>query len=135
MKSTEKERLEKQTEKRYLWLRFKNGCKSLKGSKARRYALVVFYALVILIWVCNKDRFSLENVELVSPAFVAFSKLTLPITLIGGTAAILILYGTPIGTGKDHKRVTAYRFDKQCRRNTYTHRQSQRRKAIGSNGV
>ena len=100
MKSTEKERLEKQTEKRYLWLRFKNGCKSLKGSKARQYALIAFYILVILIWVFNKDRFSLENVELVSPAFIALSKLTLPITLIGGTAAILILYGTPIGTGK-----------------------------------
>ena len=100
MKSTEKERLEKQTEKRYLWLRFKNGCKSLKGSKARQYALIAFYILVILIWIFNKDRFSLENVELVSPAFVALSKLALPITLIGGTAAILILYGTPIGTGK-----------------------------------
>ena len=100
MKSTEKERLEKQTEKRYLWLRFKNGYKSLKGSKARQYLLIAFYILVMLIWVCNKDRFSLEDVELISPAFVALSKLTLPITLIGGTAAILILYGTPIGTGK-----------------------------------
>ena len=100
MKSTEKERLEKQTEKRYLWLRFKNGCKSLKDSKARQYALIAFCILVILIWIFNKDRFSLENVELVSPAFVALSKLTLRITLIGGTAAILILFGTPIGTGK-----------------------------------
>jgi len=100
VKSTEKEHLEKQTEKRCLWLRFKNGCKSLKGSKARQYALIAFYILVILIWIFNKDRFSLENVELVSPAFVALSKLTLPITLIGGTAAILILFGTPIGTGK-----------------------------------
>lgn len=33
MRKEEKERLEKQTETRYLWLRFKNGCKSLKKVK------------------------------------------------------------------------------------------------------
>ena len=100
MKQQERERLEKQTEKRYLLLRFKNGCNSLKSSKARRYMLIAFYAVVIVIWFFSKDRFRLENTELFSPAFIALSKLTLPVTLIGGTAALLILYGTPIGTGR-----------------------------------
>lgn len=100
MRNEEKERLSKQTEKRYLWLRFKNGCKSLKDSKAKCFVLLAFYAAVILIWLFSKERFSLENMELISPAFVALSNLTLPITLIGGTAALLILYGTPIGTGR-----------------------------------
>ena len=100
MRNEEKERLSKQTQKRYLWLRFKNGCKSLKGNKARQYALMAFYVLILLIWIFNKDRFSLENVELVSPVFVALSKMSLPITLMGGTAVILILFGTPIGAGK-----------------------------------
>lgn len=100
MRNEEKERLSKQTEKRYLWLRFKNGCNSLKSSKARRYVLIAFYAAVILVWAFNQDRFHLENTELISPMFIALSKLTLPITLIGGTAVILILYGTPIGTGR-----------------------------------
>ena len=100
MRNEEKERLSKQTEKRYLWLRFKNRCKSLKDSKAKCFVLLAFYAAVILIWLFSKERFSLENMELISPAFVALSNLTLPITLIGGTAALLILYGTPIGTGR-----------------------------------
>lgn len=100
MRNEEKERLSKQTEKRYLWLRFRNGCKSLKESKAKRFVLLAFYAAVILIWIFNKGRFSLGNTELISPAFVALAKLILPIALIGGTAAILILFGTPIGTGR-----------------------------------
>ncbi len=100
MNSSEKDKLKSQTQKRYLWLRFKNGVKSVKSSKARQYALVVFNALVILIWIFNKNRFSLDNVELVSPAFLALSKLTLPIMLVGGTALLCILFGTPIGSSK-----------------------------------
>ena len=100
MRNEEKERLEKQTETRYLWLRFKNGCKSLKRSKARQYVLIAFYILLILIWTFNNDDFNLENMELVSPVFIALSKLSLPLSMIGGTVAILILYGTPIGSFK-----------------------------------
>ena len=100
MRNDEKERLKSQTEKQYLWLRFKNGCKSLKDNKAKCFILLAFYAAVILIWIFHKDRFSLEHVYLISPAFVALSKLALPITLIGSTILILILLGTPVGTGK-----------------------------------
>ena len=100
MRNEEKERLEKQTEARYIWLRFKNGCKSLKNSKARQLALIAFYILLILIWTFNNDDFSLENMELVSPVFIALSKLSLPLSMLGGTVAILILYGTPIGSFK-----------------------------------
>lgn len=100
MRNEEKERLEKQTEARYIWLRFKNGCKSLKNSKARQCALIAFYILLILIWTFNNDDFSLENMELVSPTFVALYKLSLPLSMLGGTVAILILYGTPIGSFK-----------------------------------
>ncbi len=100
MRNEEKERLEKQTEARYIWLRFKNGCKSLKNSKARQFALIAFYILLILIWTFNNDDFSLENMELVSPVFIALSKLSLPLSMLGGTVAILILYGTPIGSFK-----------------------------------
>ena len=38
--------------------------------------------------------------ELVSPVFIALSKLSLPLSILGGTIAILILYGTPIGSFK-----------------------------------
>lgn len=100
MRNDEKERLKSQTEKQYLWLRFKNGCKSLKDNKAKCFILLAFYAVVILIWIFHKDRFNLEHVYLISPAFVALSKLALPITLIGSTILILILLGTPVGTGK-----------------------------------
>lgn len=100
MRNDEKERLKSQTEKQYLWLRFKNGCKSLKDNKAKCFILLVFYAVVILIWIFHKDRFNLEHVYLISPAFVALSKLALPIMLVGSTILILILLGTPVGTGK-----------------------------------
>lgn len=100
MRNDEKERLKSQTEKQYLWLRFKNGCKSLKDNKAKCFILLAFYAVVILIWIFHKDRFNLEHVYLISPAFVALSKLAFPITLIGSTILILILLGTPVGTGK-----------------------------------
>lgn len=97
MNRTEKEKLNNQTQKRYLWLRFKNGCKSIKSNWTSVFYLIVFYIAVILIWSFNKDSFSLENVEFVSPAFLALAKLSLPIVVIGGTVLILILLGTPFG--------------------------------------
>ena len=75
MKNEEKEHLYKQTQKRYLWLRFKNGCMSLKNSKLKRLTLLVFGIIVLLIWIFNKDRFRLDQMQMVSPAFITLSKL------------------------------------------------------------
>ena len=75
MRNVEKEHLCKQTQKRYLWLRFKNGCMSLKNSKSKRLTLLTFGIIVLLIWIFNKDRFRLDQMQMVSPAFVALSKL------------------------------------------------------------
>lgn len=100
MRSTEKEKLKNQTNNQYLWLRFKNGCKSLYHSKIRRLLLLLFYSSVLLIWFFNKDRFYLEDMSLVSPTLIALSKLILPIMLIGGTCVLLILYGTPFSSNR-----------------------------------
>lgn len=100
MKTQEKERLSRQTQKRYLLLRLKNGYKSLKGNNGRKYIICVFYVFAILFWLVNKDSIDLEGVQMVSPIFVALSKLALPIILACGTAVILIFFGTPLGMNK-----------------------------------
>lgn len=100
MRSTEKEKLKNQTNNQYLWLRFKNGCKSLYHSRIRRLLLLLFYVSVFLIWFFNKDRFHLEDMSLASPVFIALSKFILPIVLIGGTCVLLILYGTPFSSNR-----------------------------------
>lgn len=100
MKTQEKERLSKQTQKRYLLLRFKNRYKSIKGNRGRQYILCVFYVFAILFWLINKECIDLAGVQMVSPIFVALSKLALPIMLACGTAVILIFFGTPLGMNK-----------------------------------
>lgn len=97
MKNEEKEHLYKQTQKRYLWLRIKNGCMSLKNSKSKRLTLLVFGIIVLLIWIFNKDRFRLDQMQMVSPAFITLSKLIFPVALITGELFIIILFGTPCG--------------------------------------
>lgn len=97
MRNEEKEHLYKQTQKRYLWLRIKNGCMSLKNSKSKRLTLLAFGIIVLLIWIFNKDRFRLDQMQMVSPAFITLSKLIFPVALITGELFIIILFGTPCG--------------------------------------
>lgn len=99
MNQTERERLSSRTQKRYLWLRFKNGCISLKHKKLKIMPLAIFWAAVILTWHIGRGNFSLGEAEYLSPAIPALAKLVLPALFIGGTVLILILYGTPMGAG------------------------------------
>ena len=97
MRNEEKEHLYKQTQKRYLWLRIKNGCMSLKNSKSKRLTLLAFGIIVLLIWIFNTDRFRLDQMQMVSSAFITLSKLIFPVALITGELFIIILFGTPCG--------------------------------------
>lgn len=100
MNRTEKEKLSSQTQNRYVWLRFKNGCRELNRHRAKLLLFPVFYAAVLLAWDYGKVHIRLENTELVSPILLALPRLALPIVVIGGTFLILILLGTPFGSGR-----------------------------------
>ena len=97
MRNEEKERLFQQTQKKYVWLRFINGCRAVLQKASCKIILAIFYLLSIIIWVLYKDRFNPADYPLISPVLVAFSKLILPFTLTTGTLVILILFGTPTG--------------------------------------
>ena len=100
MRNEEKERLYQQTQKKYLWIRLINGCKSLVQRKERIFVLWFFYPLSILIWYLFKSTLGLEDIPLISPVFIVLVDLMLPALLIGGTFFILILFGTPRGFDK-----------------------------------
>ena len=100
MRYEDKERLNQQTQKKYLLLRFVNGCKSLVQKKERIFVLWFFYPLSILIWYLFKSGLGLEDIPLVSPVLFVLVDLMLPALLIGGTLVILILFGTPYGFNK-----------------------------------
>ena len=97
MRNEDKEQLNQQTQKRYIWLRFITGCRAVLQKTSCKIILSFFYLLSILIWVLCKDRFDPADYPLISPVLVAFSKLILPIVLTTGTLVILILFGTPTG--------------------------------------
>ena len=107
MRYEDKERLNQQTQKRCVWLRLKNGFCNLIRKTSCKLVLIWFYFFSILIWLLYKDRFDPADYPLISPVFVAFLKLILPIVLITGTLVILILFGTPRGfdktTGELHR--------------------------------
>ena len=100
MRNEDKERLNRKTQKKSLWLRLANGCKSIAQKKERIFVLWFFYPLSILIWYLFKSRLGLEDIPLISPVFIVLVDLMLPALLIGGTFFILILFGTPRGFDK-----------------------------------
>ncbi len=100
MKNEEKEKLSAQTQKKYLWGRFKNGWKTIKEKAIAKIILLLYYPIIILIWKIGKNNLGLENMPLVSPVLIILVDLILPFLLIVGTILIPILFGTPIGFTK-----------------------------------
>ena len=98
MTDNDKERLKKQTQKRYLLLRIKNGYDFVRGNKSGRDIVLAVYAAVIIFWLFCKSYFDIEKTDLISPAFIALLKLFFPLMIIAVAPAVLILLGTPAGS-------------------------------------
>ena len=100
MRNEDKERLNQQTQKKYLFQRLVKGCKAVWENTVHKIILGAFYPAAILIWYLFKSRLGLEDIPLVSPVLFVLVDLMLPALLIGGTLVILILFGTPYGFNK-----------------------------------
>ena len=100
MRNEDKERLNQQTQKKYLFQRLVKGCKTVWDNIAHKIILIAFYPAAILIWYLFKSGLGLEDIPLVSPVLFVLVDLMLPALLIGGTFFILILFGTPRGFNK-----------------------------------
>lgn len=100
MRNEDKERLNQQTQKKYLFHRLANGCKAVYKNTVHKIILIAFYPTAILIWYLFKNNLGLENIPLISPVLFVLVDLMLPALLVGGTFLILILFGTPYGFNK-----------------------------------
>ena len=100
MRNEDKERLNQQTQKKYLLLRLATGCKAVWENTVHKIILVAFYPTAILVWYLFKSNLGLEDIPLVSPVLFVLVDLMLPALLIVGTLVILILFGTPYGFNK-----------------------------------
>ena len=98
MTDNDKEPLKKQTQKRYLLLRIKNGYDFVRENKSGRYIILAIYAAVIIFWLFCKSYFDIEKMDFISPAFIALLKLFFPLMIIAVAPAVLILLGTPAGS-------------------------------------
>ena len=100
MRNEDKERLNQQTQKKYLFQRLIKGCKAVWENTVHKIILIAFYPIAILTWYLFKSNLGLEDIPLVSPVLFVLVDLMLPALLIGGTIVILILFGTPYGFNK-----------------------------------
>ena len=100
MRNEDKERLNQQTQKKYLFQRLVKGCKAVWENTVHKIILIAFYPITILTWYLFKSNLGLEDIPLVSPVLFVLVDLMLPALLIGGTLVILILFGTPYGFNK-----------------------------------
>ena len=100
MRNEDKERLNQQTQKKYLFQRLVKGCKAVWENTVHKIILIAFYPFAILTWYLFKSNLSLEDIPLISPVLFVLVDLMLPALLIGGTLVILILFGTPYGFNK-----------------------------------
>ena len=97
MRNEDKERLNRQSQKKYFFHRLRNGCRAVWKNTVHKIILIFFYPAAILIWYLFKSNLGLEDIPLISPVFIVLVDLMLPALLIGGTFFILILFGTPLG--------------------------------------
>ena len=100
MRNEDKERLNRQSQKKYFFHRLKNGCRAVWKNTVHKIILIGFYPTAILIWYLFKNNLGLEDIPLISPVFIVLVDLMLPALLVGGTFLILILFGTPYGFNK-----------------------------------
>ena len=100
MRNEDKERLNQQTQKKYLFQRLVKGCKAIWENTVHKIILIAFYPIASLTWYLFKSNLGLEDIPLVSPVLFVLVDLMLPALLIGGTLVILILFGTPYGFNK-----------------------------------
>ena len=108
MRTEDKERLNRQSQKKYLFHRLRNGCKALWEKTVHKIILIAFYPAAILTRYLFKSNLALEDIPLISPVFIVLVELMLPALLIGGTFVILILFGTPRGfdrTSNEFRRI------------------------------
>ena len=108
MRNEDKERLNRQSQKKYFFHRLRNGCRAVWKNTVHKIILIFFYPAAILIWYLFKSNLGLEDIPLISPAFIVLVDLMLPALLIGGTFVILILFGTPYGfnqTSNEFQRI------------------------------
>ena len=100
MRYEDKERLNRQSQKKYFFHRLRNGCRAVWKNTVHKVILIFFYPAAILIWYLFKNNLGLEDIPLISPVLFVLVDLMLPALLIGGTFFILILFGTPRGFDK-----------------------------------
>ena len=100
MKNTEKDRLNNQTEKRYLWRRFGNGFREIFKNSIKLVILIAFNVLMLWLHIKYCDMLRFDEVKYVSPIFMLMIRYVIPILMIGGTVFLLILFGTPMGSAK-----------------------------------
>jgi len=108
MRNEDKERLNRQSQKKYFFHRLRNGCMAVYKNTVHKIILIAFYPTAILIWYLFKSNLALEDIPLISPVFIVLVDLLLPALLIGGTFVILILFGTPYGfnqTSNEFQRI------------------------------
>ena len=108
IKNREKDKIDRQTEKRILWLRFKNGCRNLKTGSWQKYLLIGYVLFIFLTWISDRKQPDWNNIPLISPVFPALWGLLYPFLLVGGSIILLILFGTPHGAGQitnDFRRI------------------------------
>ena len=68
MRTEDKERLNRQSQKKYFFHRLKNGCRAVWKNTVHKIILIFFYPAAILIWYLFKNNLGLEDIP---PRFFA----------------------------------------------------------------
>lgn len=98
MRNYEKTEVTQETFLNTIKIRLKNGARTLKNSKLHKIIFCTYFLFTLLVWDESSISFLNDGIVSVPPLTIALVKLTLPLMLIGGSIALLILFGTPLGT-------------------------------------
>lgn len=99
MTRNDKDTINKRTENRHLFRRMKAGITAAKATP-HKAALVLAYLLgAVLVWLLRSRLFHLDTYGMFSPVLGAAINLLVSLYAVGGLLAVLVLLGTPWGSG------------------------------------
>ena len=110
MDNNRKFQLEQQTKRRYFFLRFEQGCKSLFSNKWKIGLLLAYIGLALFLWFFRVPLFELDDISLLGNVKRLSTETLLCISSVTGLIGLIMLFGMPFGSKSVHNNLRRIGF-------------------------
>ena len=100
MKQNDKFTLERETKRKYWWLRLKTGLFEVSHNKGKMFVVLAGVGAAIVFWIIRNNIFNFETKDIFSAMTKGLFNLAFPVWCIFGMVYLIVMLGTPFGSKK-----------------------------------